>query len=185
MKKNGRPRLPRNHPEPTPVVGARWVPLTQGLFALVDEADFEMLNGYAWCPLTTKGRPDNPSATTHIKGGAKMLMHRMIMAPADGLEVDHINGNRLDNRRSNLRTCTTYQNNQNVRRKRSNTSGFKGVFRRNHGHADRWSARIWANGCGRTLGVYDTPEQAHRAYVAAAAELHGEFANSGDANALV
>jgi hypothetical protein len=105
---------------------------------------------------------------------------RIIMDPPDGFVVDHINHERLDNRRENLRVVTSQQNSWNTRRHRDNQTGFKGVHRI-HGYGvprDRWRASIL---CPTTkkrihLGAFDSPEEAARAYDRAAADLRGEFA---------
>lgn len=89
--------------------------------------------------------------------------------------LDHIDGNRLNNRINNLRVATSSQNQANSR-VRLNSSGYKGVTW--HAQAKRWQAQIKdQTGC-RYLGLYETPELAHAAYVAAAHELFGEFARA-------
>jgi hypothetical protein len=90
------------------------------------------------------------------------------------LEVDHINGDKLDNRRANLRVATKTQQRQNQRVTRRNTSGFKGVSRISS--TGRWRARIKVSGRQMPCGVYATAESAALAYDAAAREYFGEFA---------
>ena len=90
--------------------------------------------------------------------------------------VDHINGEGTDNRWCNLRPCNPRQNTWNVRKDSLNTSGFKGVtFCKT---TKRWRAQIKFYGVHRCLGRYDSPEEAHAAYVAKAQELFGEFARA-------
>lgn len=89
--------------------------------------------------------------------------------------LDHKDFDRANNRLRNLREATIFQNNQNVRLKRSNTTGLKGIER----SGSKWVARIRAHGERRYLGVFDTAEEAHAAYCEAAKELHGAFANHG------
>lgn len=91
--------------------------------------------------------------------------------------VDHINGNRLDNRAINLRACTKEENCRNRKRNVGNRSGFKGVSKAPG--VRRWQARIQVNKKSINLGMFDTPELAHAAYVAAALQHHGAFANAG------
>lgn len=91
-------------------------------------------------------------------------------------EIDHENLIHDDNRFDNLREASTFQNNQNVSLKKSNNSGFKGVYF--DGHAKRWRATIRHNGTRTYIGVFTTPEAAGKAYAAAAKKLHGEFARS-------
>ena len=107
----------------------------------------------------------------------KYPVHRLIWAWVNGRDpdafVDHIDGNKTNNQAWNLRRATRAQNGWNRSSHRSNTSGYKGVFR-NH---KNWRARIKANGRVYCLGTYKTPEEAHQAYCEAAARLHGEFAH--------
>lgn len=88
--------------------------------------------------------------------------------------IDHINGLKTDNRIANLRLATNAQQKQNRPRNLNNSSGYKGVARAE----TKWRARINANGRHYYLGRFDTPEDAHNAYVAAAHRLHGEFART-------
>jgi len=91
-------------------------------------------------------------------------------------QIDHINGIRTDNRFTNLREATTAENTRNGLISKNNTSGFKGVCF--HKDTGRWQAKIFINGKGRHLGLFDTAEAAANAYDAAAAKLHGEFART-------
>lgn len=109
-------------------------------------------------------------------------MHNAIIYPDDlsikpshQLVVDHINGDRVDNRSANLRVCTRGQNLCNRGKTSLNTSGYKGVVF----HQKKWKAQIGFQGRHRYIGVFDTQEEAHIAYCAKAKELHGEFFNPG------
>jgi hypothetical protein len=113
--------------------------------------------------------------------GKGYLAHRLAWLYVHGRwpkeNIDHIDSDGLNNRLSNLREATRMQNTRNARLKRSNTSGYKGVsFRKDSG---KWMASIHANGRKMYLGKYETPEEAHAAYVAAAHKFHGEFARVG------
>ncbi len=101
-------------------------------------------------------------------------MHRLILNAPDGIQVDHVNRNRLDNRRSNLRIATDLQNHFNTVKRSHNTTGYKGVSR--YHKLDRWYARIALHGKVYYLGIHNSPEEAARAYDAKARELFGEFA---------
>lgn len=103
-------------------------------------------------------------------GGAKMYLHRFILQPPPGLLGDHKNGDGLDNRRENLRVATKGQNN--VNRPVKNATGFRGVSRRPR----YFVAYICIDGRGFHLGCFKTPEQAARAFDAAALAHWGEFA---------
>lgn len=116
------------------------------------------------------------------RGPEWFASHRLAVAYVTGVdpgpcEVDHINGNPCDNRFANLRVCEKSQNQANARRRRDSRSGFKGVRR----EGNKWVARCRHNGTRVYLGLYDTPEEAHAAYTAAALKMHGEFANNGRA----
>lgn len=88
-------------------------------------------------------------------------------------EIDHINGDGLDNRLANLREATPAQNRTNALAQKSNRLGLRGVHF--HPAAKRYRAQICKNGKTRHIGYFDTPELAHAAYLKAAQELHGEF----------
>jgi len=84
-------------------------------------------------------------------------------------EIDHINGDKSDNSYRNLREVSRGENMQNKRKAhRNNKTGFLGVAR----EAGKYRARIRVCGKNRSLGMYDTPQQAHQAYLAAKRELH-------------
>jgi len=155
--------------EPPPVVNARWIPLTKGQFALVDEEDYGKLSEWGW--------------TYHKSSGyalrySQITMHRQIMnllniSPKE-IQVDHINHNKLDNRKVNLRTVSRQQNRFNLSKYKNNTSGFKGVsWHRNHQH---WVARIQVDNRPIAIGSYNDKIQAAKAYDEAAKFYHKEFA---------
>lgn len=109
--------------------------------------------------------------------GLTQRAHRVIWALHSGAwpdqEIDHIDGDRANNKWVNLREATHAENNRNVRRHRDNKSGFKGVSW--HARDKIWAARIYANGKNTSLGYFKKAEDAHAAYVAASKELHGVF----------
>ncbi len=146
------------------------IPLSQGLFALVDDEDYEWLNQWKWTAhLGPGGRVCAYRKVDQGKGklGRNIWMHRaMLNAPAD-MEVDHINGDALDNRRENLRLASRAQNLRNRKTFRNSKSGFKGVvFNPVNG---KWRVTI-------NFGTFDTPEEAATAYDEALKKLFGKFA---------
>lgn len=146
------------------------IPLTRGKAALVDDEDFERVAAHKWCYMTA-----GYGARSIAEGGKRKLvyLHRFILQPKKGAHVDHINGDRLDNRRSNLRTCTHQQNRQNSKHYASNTSGHKGVsFDKTTGN---WKAYINVDGRLVHLGRFETAEAAAQHRNAVAEKLFGEF----------
>jgi len=105
-------------------------------------------------------------------------MHRIITGAAKGLDVDHKNGNGLDNRLCNLRVCERSQNNANRKRVQSKTSRFKGVHFENC--TQRWRAELTINGKRIRLGRFPSEEQAVAAYMKAANEHFGEYASKAE-----
>ena len=105
---------------------------------------------------------------------ATLQIHRLITEAPKGMHVDHINGNPLDNRKSNLRICTHAENQRNRGANKNNTSGYKGVSW--HKRNKKWACQIKHNYKKIHVGNYATPEEAARAYDAKAKEFQGEFA---------
>lgn len=143
------------------------IPLTQGKFALIDDEDEELVSRHKW---HTQSR----GYVRTFVGRKSIYLHRLIMNAPDGVEVDHINNNKLDCRKSNMRLCTRSQNNMNKPCGKG-SSLFKGV------HWDKargkWMARAVVKGKLKNLGRFEKEEDAARAYNRAAIENYGEFAN--------
>jgi hypothetical protein len=157
---------------PNPVRGAVWIPLRNRrgavvAYTLIDEENvhlaalrWHVASGYAHRWERHAGRQLN------------VFLHRVILGVPPELECDHINHDRLDNRRSNLRFATRSQNARNV--KGRDPQKYKGVYLVES--ANRWRGLITFDGKTYPLGLFATPEAAAFAYDFAAAALHGEFA---------
>lgn len=159
-----------------------FVPLTQGMEAVIDAADIDLISRRNWYTQPHGNTFYAVTTKRHGEAGPKTIrMHKLIIAVGTGLGVDHINGDGLDNRRVNLREATTAQNSRNVGPNSLNKSGFKGVCW--HSRDKKWLAYIYVYKKKISLGRYDTIEEAHAAYCKAAMEHHGDFANIGSANA--
>ena len=145
--------------------------LTGGAAAVVDDADHEWLSAMKWhC---ANGYAVHSVWDKEKKRPASVSMARAIMDAPVGAQVDHINGDRLDNRRRNLRLCTRWENSANRRKPRgANGSRYKGVYRNAYG----WWASIRANRKQHYLGSFRKEEDAARAYNSAAVSHFGEFA---------
>lgn len=123
-------------------------------YATVDENDYDSLSVFRWFK--------NSRGYAVCAGGRKnhkFYMHRVIVSPAEGLVVDHINGDKLDNRRSNLRAVTQNLNCQNrTNLQNNNTSGVTGVGYWKTGSL--WVARVTRNGKTKLLGYFKTKKEA-------------------------
>ena len=150
--------------------GACRIPLTQGKFALVDPEDFEELSKYKWCVSRSK---HTSYAVRRGKDGKSVLMHRVIMKTPEGMVVDHINQNGLDNRKRNMRNCTRAQNACN-HRPPCGATGFRGV--RYDEQTGRYSACVQHKGKIVRLGEFDDPVEAALARDRKAYELQGQYA---------
>ena len=106
-----------------------------------------------------------------------VLLHRTVSGEPDGLCVDHINGNKLDNRRENLRACTHAENMRNRAMHKSNKAGVKGVYF--DARRGLYRAQIRSHGVKHSLGYFGAPGDAAAAYAKAASQMHGEFARLG------
>ena len=137
---------------------------------MVDDADFEHLNQFHW----HTDRYGVVSSWFGSKDNKRMLMSRFIMNAPDNLEVDHKDGNRLNNQRSNLRFATSSQNKMNRGPRIDNTSGYKGVSW--HKQRKKWTARIMANDKYISLGLFNNILDAAKSYNLAAKKYHKEFA---------
>lgn len=138
--------------------------------AMIDRADAELVVPSRWQLVNGYARTERRIAGRRTY----TYMHRLIVAAPAGIEVDHLNLDRLDNRRSNLRLATRSQNMANGGQRSDNSSGYRGV---SWSSRDRiWQVHVRIDGKSRYVGRFDDLEAAARAYDAAAAAAFGQFA---------
>ena len=147
----------------------------KGFEILVDEADLPILRNYTWYAWASG---NTRYAMTRGEDEMPFGMHTLLVygvTRAHGKIVDHIDGNGLNNRRSNIRSASPRQNQANRKLSKNNTSGYRGVnFNKRYGN---WKARIYTGGgAQKQLGTFATPEEAAVAYDMAAVQQYGEFA---------
>lgn len=147
------------------------VTLSAGKTAWINRCDAKIVLPLAWWQNSTSGYACSEEGTKK-DGRRKIWMHRLIMGAPDGIQIDHINGNKMDNRRSNLRFATVALNCRNTRRKKPQ-SGFHGVYPvRNLTKSTRvWKAIIGVDNQLIYLGVFDDPAEASMRYEKAKARL--------------
>lgn len=152
----------------------KYIKLTKNKKAIIDNEDFEWLNKYKW-------HAGNKGYAIHSEWinnkSSSIYMHRFILQKhnlyKNSLEIDHINRNKLDNRKCNLRLCTDSQNKANIEKLYKNTSGYKGVhWNKSH---NKWEAKINFNNKNIFLGYFENKEDAGNKYIKKSKELYKEF----------
>jgi hypothetical protein len=133
---------------------------------LVDDDDFERVSHINWGFNKTLGYIISTS------GKNQCYLHRYVLNNPSGI-VDHINRNKLDNRKSNLRICTIKENVRNCNLSKNNTSGFRGIAKH---HTGKWRAYIMVDRKQIALGLYEYMDDAIGARISAEKEYFGEFA---------
>jgi hypothetical protein len=148
------------------------IKLTKGKVTIVDNDMFDYLNQWKWFFNGTYAARNIRTINGHRRRKT-YFMHHLILQPPNGMDIDHINRNPLDNRLCNLRICTRSQNRINSKIRTDNKSGVTGVdwCKLNK----KWQARIEKDGKRIHLGRYDNLEDAKNAYNEKAKELYGEF----------
>ena len=157
-----------------------------GYTVLIDDEDWEKVSKFKWS-ISKEGTAyyerlkGNVFPVTNVKVDGvwrSRSMHRVLLGLVhnEPVVVDHINGNRRDNRKSNLRVCTQANNNCNVHGRKDNLSGYKGVSIKTG--TDLWVSQIQVKGKKYFGGYHSTPEAAAIAYDKLALKLHGEFAHT-------
>ena len=156
--------------------GVSLIALGHWRYAIVDTEDLRRLSRFRWCTSKKSKKSSKPLIYAHRNDGDKAVyMHREVLSVDGSQEIDHINGNTLDNRKANLRVCTRRQNAQNLRKRKGYRSRFKGVcWSKNTG---KWRARIDHSVKQIHLGYFESESEAAKAYDKKAKELFGEFAH--------
>jgi hypothetical protein len=152
-----------------------------GDYFLIDADDLEIVAQRTWS-LGKRGYPVSHTSRKSAEGHKTETLHRYLLRPQNGFDVDHISGNKLDNRRNNLRICSHQQNMFNQRRRITNTTGYPGVSYQKS--AGKYEAYINRDGKKIHLGLFMSLKEAIIARQCAADNLYGEFANKnlgGDA----
>lgn len=150
--------------------------LSKGVVTIVDDEDYEILNKYKW-NLSSDGY-----AVRGVTDNGKhkvILIHRIINKTPKGLQTDHINADRLDNRKCNLRTVTVTQNNCN-HPSHKGTSKYKGVSW--GARAKKWIVQITTNNKLIYLGSFSEEDKAAEEYNQAALKYHGDYARLNKIN---
>lgn len=151
--------------------------IVHGLETQIDPEDVFLLKKYNYHPIKDKG--NNIYLRRSVRKNNKCeteFLHKDIINPPKGMQVDHINGDTLDNRKCNLRPCTRLQNQYNRSLYKNNKSGYKGVsfIRRQK----KYQATLKINGEVKYLGLYSDPKKAAIAYDLAAIKYYGEFSRT-------
>lgn len=151
--------------------GARCIPISQNMFAVVDPVDYEYLSQWSW-----HRQSRDYAARWDVR--RLVYMHQVVAIRSghqvSGMEVDHVDLDHLNNRRGNLRVTTRAQNAKNQGLLSNNTSGYKGVsWDKRRG---KWRVHIDSDGVQYDLGRFEGKVEAARAYNRAALKYHGEFA---------
>lgn len=144
------------------------IPLSKGKFAKVDDEDYLRLIKHKWY--------ENDGYAITYQKGKRIRMHRLIMNAPDGINVDHRDTDKLNNQKSNLRLCTTTQNNRNGTLRKDNTTGYKGVsIEPSTGY---FRPNVYKDGVALSFGNFKDIHHAALARDLWALDLYGEFAST-------
>lgn len=151
------------------------LPLTQNKYCIINTDDLEEIGKHQWM-FSNEGASRNATKDERkTMGVCRIWMHRQIMGHPAGLEVDHANGDRLDNSRDNLRVASHNQNVCNMLSNSTSYSGMRGVEKIPNKKKPSWCAKIQFQGKREYLGSFQSAEEACAVYVKRGRELHGEF----------
>lgn len=159
--------------------GTKEIPISKGRIAIVDAEDFAFINQWKWKYSNGRAmRTQHVGTVGNWRDGKRkdkaVMMHRVIMDAPQGMDVDHINGNPLDNRKSNLRICEHQQNKGNTKKPISNKSGYKGVSWDKVNKM--WLVSTSYFGKSYNFGRFSNLVEAALEYDNVAKQLHGEYA---------
>jgi len=167
-----------------PIKGTRMkkIFLNRHLYTMVDDEDYDWLSQYAWkCFFATKYlRYARYKIIDQKKGKTIFIsMHRIIMKPPNGMDIDHVDGNGLNNQKINLRICTRAENCHNTRKRAIRTSKFKGVSLVPNGSSTIYKENMWKVQIqGKYIGCYKEEITAAKIYDEEAIKRFGEFART-------
>lgn len=154
------------------------IKLTQNKYAIIDDSDYIAVSKYKWHYMTI-GYAARDIHISYINGKQtkkKQTMHRFLLEMIDSkIGLDHINHNKLDNRRNNLRICSQGANIQNASLRKDNKTGYKGITILKN-RAKKYWARISKDNKQKSIGCFYTIEEAANAYNDEAKKLYGKFA---------
>lgn len=168
------------------------IELSKGKFATIDDCDISDVNKYSWSIKFSRGKLYSKSRIVIDKKIKYVDLHRFIMRPLANMLVDHIGGNGLNNRRSNLRICTRSENNHNCVKQKRSESIYKGLTKTKQQNKIKlksgeikicdkkyiyWVAKIVVGNKRIFLGSFKNEKDAAIAYNNAAIKYYGEFAN--------
>lgn len=147
----------------------------KGVEIIIDDQELDIFSKYKW-NISSKGYVYGYLGRFNNKN-LRGYIHRLLLnnPPYPKYQVDHINGNKLDNRRSNLRIVDNSKNHANIGLLKNNKSGYKGVWFCNR-NKRKWVANVWCNNIKHHLGCFNTREEAAMAYNNKAIEVFGEYA---------
>lgn len=162
-------------PMMSPGPSVAYIPLTQGMHALVDSKDAAFLAQWNWCASEDYPGLFYARRIKYLPGGLRerISMHRLLTECPAGLIADHINGNTLDNRRCNVRTVTSAQSVMNRGAYRNNKSGHPGVFFDKR--IQKYTAQIQFKGLAQLIGYFPKYDDAVAAYLDTKSRLFGEY----------
>ena len=150
----------------------KYISLTKGKYAIVDDEDYPLLSKFNW--YASGPKKNGKFYAVRDVDNKHVHMHRIIMSVPNDLEIDHRDGNGLNNQKDNLRYSTRLGNVANIGLRRNNTSGFKGVsFNRKSG---KWTAQVGIDGKNIYLGRFSSMEEAAETYDSIVKDLYGDFA---------